>query len=225
MRNRQILLAILVLLAVAVAIPCSAQGVGKSCDISGTWYGGSDPAFQYLWTITPLNAGRYSSVTQPGFDNRPFGYITWTNWTGEITRVDARTYDSYGMSYWVWAPGAAPDGVNAALPEVDIVHSRLRLVDCNTMTSTIDLYAGYFSFTPEKTPFVTPPDVDWLQVLYPGVTTLMETYHRMPTTLRFSTAGGTRPQPAAAAAGPGAGSASKSPAAPTAAPGEPEVRR
>jgi len=157
----------------------TAQGFGNNCDISGTWYGGSD--YQYLWTFTPMAAGRYYSLTQPGFDNHPFGYITWTNWAGELRKTGARTYSSYGMSYWVWDPDAAvAAGVDSTLPEVDIVHSTVKMIDCNTFTSTIDIYAGYFSFTPEKTPFVTPPDVDWLQVLYPGVT-LVETYHRMPT--------------------------------------------
>jgi hypothetical protein len=179
MHNRVALLAILVF--AAVAVPCGAQGVGNGCDISGTWYGGSDPAYQYLWTITPMAAGRYNSVVQPGFDNRPFGYVTWTTWAGEVTKINARTYDQHAMSYWVWAPGAAPPEVDPTLPEVDIVRSRIQLVDCNTLTNSIDVYAGYFSFTPAKIPFVTPPDIDWLQVLYPGVTILVETYHRMPT--------------------------------------------
>jgi hypothetical protein len=159
----------------------AAQGFGNNCncDISGTWYGGSD--YQYLWTFTPMAAGRYYSLTQPGFDNHPFGYITWTSWAGELRKTGARTYTSYGMSYWVWDPdAAAAAGVDPTLPEVDIVHSTVKMIDCDTFTSTIDVYAGYFSFTPEKTPFVTPPDVDWLQVFYPGVT-LVETYHRMPT--------------------------------------------
>ena len=160
----------------------AAQGFGNNCDISGTWYGGSDPQYQYLWTFSPVAAGRYYSLTQPGFDNHPFGYITWTNWSGELRKTGARTYTSFSMSYWVWDPeAAAAAGVDSTLPEVDIVHSTVKMIDCDTFTSTIDVYAGYFSFTPEKTPFVTPPDIDWLQVLYPGVTTLVETYHRMPT--------------------------------------------
>jgi hypothetical protein len=107
-----------------VSVPAVAQGIGNSCDISATWYGGSDPHLQYLWTITPIGAGRYYSVTQPGFDNHPFGYINWSNWTGEVTKIGSRTYDSYGMSYWVWDPATnmAPPGVDLTLPEVDIVH-------------------------------------------------------------------------------------------------------
>jgi len=175
-----------ILFVLLVSVPCVAQGFGNSCDVTGTWYGGSE--YQYLWTFTPMAAGRYYSITQPGFDNRPFGYVAWTNWTGEIVKTGARTYDSSGMSYWIWDQAAAEafmaqTGItfDAGLPEVDIVHSRIRLIDCNTFTSTIDVYAGYFSFTPEKRPFVDTPDIDWLQILYPGVT-LVETYHRMPAT-------------------------------------------
>lgn len=183
MRNRWMCLVLLSAALLMVNAPAAfAQGVGTSCEISGTWYGGSDPTFQYLWTISPMAGGRYNSVIQPGFDNRPFGYITWTSWTGELLKIDARTYDGYAMSYWVWDPAAAAAaGVDATLPEVDIVRGRVQLIDCNTLTNSIDVYAAYFSFTPPKIPFVTPPDVDWLQFLNPGVTTLVETYHRMPT--------------------------------------------
>ena len=172
MRAKSPLLIALILLVFSV--PGYAQGVGTSCDISGTWYGASDPAFQYLWTIGPAAGGRYTSIIQPGFDNQQFGFRSWTTWSGEITRIDARTFDSSAMSYWVSSP--------TDLPEVDIVHGRIRLVDCNTLTHTIDTYAGYLSFAPEKTPFVTPPDLNFLQILFnPPVTTLVETYRRMPT--------------------------------------------
>ncbi len=194
MRIKPLLLSAVILLI--FSIPSFAQGVGTGCDISGTWYGGNDPAFQYLWTISPMAGGRYSSVVQPGFDNHPFGYITWSTWSGELIKINARTYDQQAMSYWVWdlqKPELLPPGVNPTLPEVDIVRSRVKLLDCNTLTNTIDVYAGYYNFTPEKIPFVTPADVDYLRVLYPGITTLVETYHRMPTacpTCPFSAAAG-----------------------------------
>ncbi len=122
--------------------------------------------------------------SQPGFDNRQFGYIAWTNWTGELVKTGARTFESYGIAYWVWDPEAAALlGVDTTSPELDIVHARVELVDCNTFKYTIDLWAGYFSFDPETTkPFVAQPDIDWLQLsLAPGETELKETYYRMPT--------------------------------------------
>jgi hypothetical protein len=175
MRTKSLLLAAATVLTFSA--PALAQGSGNTCDISGTWYGGGDPQFQYLLTITPIAAGRYYSNAQPGFDNHPAGYVSWTNWTGEATRTGGRTFDLYEMSYWTWDPdAAAAAGVDPTLPEVDAVRGRVQLVDCNTMTITIDVYAVYFSFTPDKTPFVTPPDLD---VLQGG--TIVETYHRMPT--------------------------------------------
>jgi len=44
------------------------------------------------------------------------------------------------------------------------------------MTSTVDVYAVYLAFTAEKTPFVTPPDLDIL-----NGSTFLEACHRMPT--------------------------------------------
>jgi hypothetical protein len=174
MHNRVALLAILVFATVAVAVPCGAQGVGASCDISGTWYGGSNPNWPYLWTITPMGGGRYSSIAANAYPTSQLpGYNSTTNWSIELLKVDARTFDAYGMSYFVyqWA-----DINTGELPEVDIAQPA-RHVDCNTMVSTIDVYAFYWRFdSVSMTPFVTPPDFD---VLAGNV--LVETYHRMPT--------------------------------------------
>jgi hypothetical protein len=171
MHNRVALLAVLVFAAIVVAVPCAAQGVGNNCDISGTWYGGSDPQYQYLWSLTPVGAGRYYSSIQNGYDVRPFGMAAASAWVGEAIKSGHKTFDTYLMSYWI------PD-VAGALPEVDIVHSRVEFIDCNTFTSTIDVFGAYYSFTPARTPFVTPLDLDFLAG---GV--IVETYHRMPTML------------------------------------------
>jgi hypothetical protein len=177
-RTSVILLAAALLMASAPA--ASAEGVGVSCDISGTWYGGSNPQTPYLWTITPMGGGRYSSVAANAYPTSQLpGYNSTTNWSIELRKVNARDYKAYGMSYFVYQ---WPDINTPQLPEVDIVRSRVRLVDCNTMVSTIDVYAAYFSFdSTSMTPFVTPPDIDFLAV-YLGWAALVETYHRMPTT-------------------------------------------
>jgi hypothetical protein len=177
MRLRSLLLGTAVFLAIAV--PAFAQGVGNNCDISGTWYGGSDPASPYLWTITPMAGGRYSSVAQQAY---PFSlipqYAGTTNWSIDIMKVNARKYEGYGMSYWVyrWTGLDQPQ-----LPELDVVRSRLRLVDCNTIENTIDVFVVYFSFdSMSMTPFVTPPDLDILAEYTEGEP-IVETYRRMPT--------------------------------------------
>ena len=169
MHNRFALLAVLVFAAVALAVPCAAQGIGAGCDISGTWYGGSDPQYQYLWSLTPVGAGRYFSSIQNGYDVRPFGMAAATTWVGEAIKSGDKTFDASLMAYWI-------PNVPGALPEVDIVHSRVKFIDCDTFTATIDVFGAYFSFTPDRTPFVTPVDLDFL-----GGGTIVETYHRMPT--------------------------------------------
>jgi hypothetical protein len=232
MRNRVAVLAILVIAAFALAIPCGAQGVGikggdskggsSGCDITGTWYGGSNPQYQYLLSMTPTGAGRYFSSFQNGYDVHPIppGYVAATAWVGETIKKGGKTFDSYIMSYWLWDPAAAAAaGLDPTLPEVDIVHSRIEFNDCDTFTSTIDVFGAYFSFTPDKTPFVTPLDASYL---IDGP--IVETYHRMPTTLHRMTAP-PRPQPAVAAPGASVPPASKSPTIPAAAPAESKRRR
>jgi hypothetical protein len=177
MRIRSVFIGIAVLLAVAA--PGFAQGAGTNCDISGTWYGGSDPNTPYIWTITPMVGGRYSSVAQQAY---PFTlipeYAGTTNWAIDIMKLNARDFESYGMSYWIyrWEGLDQPQ-----LPELDVVRSRLRLVDCNTIENTIDAFAVYFHFDlTSMTPFVTPPDLDILAE-FTGGSPIVETYHRMPT--------------------------------------------
>jgi hypothetical protein len=205
MRIRPLLFAAAILLLLSV--PGVAQGLGDNCDLSGTWYGGSDPHFQYLWSNTPVGAGRYYSSIQLGFDYHQLGYVHATPWAGETIKTGSKTFDVYGISYWLWDPAAAAlfdPGIDPSLPEVDIVRSRVTLIDCNTMTNTVDVYGAYFNFTPGTTPFVTPVDMDFLPN---GPIT--ETYHRMPTTLAGL-------QPAVAAATVSAAPAFKPPARPEA---------
>jgi hypothetical protein len=54
------------------------------------------------------------------------------------------------------------------------------MIDCDTFRNTIDLWSAYFAFTPgpDRIPFLTPADVNYLDIL--GVTTIVETYHRVP---------------------------------------------
>jgi hypothetical protein len=164
------LLVVVVLLLISVPAGFS-QGIGKKCDVSGTWYGGSADPLQYLWTITPIGAGRYQSLIQAGF-YPPAGQKSWTTWSGEITKIDGKSYESQEMSYWVFE--------GSPLPQVQIVHTDIELTDCNTLVSTIDLWAAYLSFTLEMTPFVDDPDLDLLLILNGGQP-IIETYRRLPT--------------------------------------------
>jgi len=171
MRVRFVLINIATFLLISV--PVFSQGVGNKCDVSGTWYGGSADQLQYLWTISPLGAGRYQSTIQAGF-NPPTAPIRFTNWSGEIKQIKSRSYESQEMSYWVLDPDPS------SLPQVQIVHTNIELTDCNTLVSTIDLWAGYSSFTREMTPFVDDTDIPLLLIVNGG-NPIVETYRRLPT--------------------------------------------
>ena len=79
-------------------------------------------------------------------------------------------YDGYIIAYFV----GAPEGL-----DMKFVHEVIEFQDCNTFTSTIDLFGGFIPWTEEKIPFVTQPDYNMFDIL--GVNTIVETYHRMPT--------------------------------------------
>jgi hypothetical protein len=176
MRTRGVAV-VLVLSALAFAVPAGAQGLGSGCDISGTWFGGSEGQPPYQFTIWPIGAGRYGALAQPAIGVPARADGAWTNWTGELVKKGQR-FDSYMIQFWVSAPTAeAPDGV----AEIDAVHSRMQFIDCNTIKNTIDVYGVYVPYTPDVVPFVDPFDFDimaWLAEL--GVTEIEETYHRMP---------------------------------------------
>lgn len=189
MRTRGALLSFLAVAVLATAAPSGAQGIGNSCDISGTWYGGSDPMTPYQVTIVPIGAGRYSVTAQQAVDFlAAAGYNAVTSWVGEAKKK-GQTYEWYLMSYWVMT-GTAP-----ALPELDIVRSRATFVDCNTLTNAIDVFGGYLQFTPQditneagdvlfkgRTPFMDAMDFDVMQWIFEatGEAVLTETYRRMP---------------------------------------------
>lgn len=175
------------LFIVALAIPAFAaappQGTGRPCTLAGAWYGGSDPAYPFHWTFTPAGPGRYTYVTWMGVDFRPAGYTSWTDWTGEAVSTDPTTLESWGMSMYVMdADTASAFGVDPALPELDIVQSRIDMIDCDTFTSTVEVYAGYFGWTAAIEPFTDPYDASFL----PDGATVVETYHRMRTSPDFT---------------------------------------
>lgn len=156
-----------------------------SCSLAGTWFGGSDPSYSYLQSFTPTAQDRYFNVAELAgagvLDPSVWGYMWTTAWNGEAVKSGPNRYEAWGIQYLIWDPAAAAAaGVDGSSPELDVVHSTLQFVDCNTLISTIDYYGGYFAFdNATETPFVTPLEVNWLEVY--GVTTIVETYHRMLT--------------------------------------------
>ena len=192
MRFRWMLCSLFLLI---IALPCCAQIV--NCDPSGTWFGGSDKHTPYIMTFSPIAEGRYSAFGQQAIETSLTGYTNITHWTGEI-RLNGETgkYQWVGMSFWTWPqelPAAAKEFADAlgitidpTLPELDYARGQMRFLDCNTYQISYDVIGAFenFDITAGRTPFVTTPDINFL-ALY-GVSEIVETYHRMPTTCTLS---------------------------------------
>ncbi len=152
------------------------------CNPAGTWYGGSNSQFAYQFTITPvaepLGIGRYNTMAQQALDLPALGLVAATSWTGTMEKRGA-TYKAYIMAMYKLTPEfAALVGADPALPEVDVVRGHIKLVDCNTLTASWNVYYVYFNFDAvagDKVPFVTAPDIDVLG----GAGEIVETYHRL----------------------------------------------
>jgi hypothetical protein len=164
----------------AMAIPCFGQ-IAKGCNLSGTWYGGSDLAYPYKFTAAPIDGSRYTvtfwnaDIANPNYNTWLWG---WTDWTGvAIKGGPGQKINVYAVALYQLSPNVYP-GMS---PDMDVLHSTIEFTpDCNTIRHTIDTFYGYLPWTKDKVPFFTEPDDNYLQDL--GVQTLVETYFRMPTT-------------------------------------------
>jgi hypothetical protein len=172
----------------AMAIPCFGQqpfnfsspnGKDRGCDLTGTWYGGSNMAVPYQFTAEPIDGTRYTVRFQQAFPLAAVGILGWTDWTGEIIKAKGpgHRYDVYAVSLYFLSPDYFDPSLS---PDMDVIHSIIEFSpDCNTIRHTIDTYYGYMPWTEDKVPFVTEPDDNYLKDL--GIETLVERYHRMPT--------------------------------------------
>ncbi len=161
-------------------------GPPRSCDLAGTWYGGSVVAYQM--TIVPAAApGRYTVFFQGMYKNS----VMNTAFTGEL----ARKHDRY-QGPFMQLSTSDPDFLNpppiGKLPNVVAGWTSMELVDCNTIENRIPLFGVYLSgniwqpgvvwATPGKTPLHDAPDVDLLDLLHGG-SPVVETYRRLPKTV------------------------------------------
>jgi hypothetical protein len=149
---------------------CSYAQFDGFCTPAGIWYGGSD--YKYILTITPTAPNVFAIRSEGVYDQAAFGYHGWTSLSGNLVQVKYRTYISQSIAIYTTSPDMVPSPDTL---ELDVVHSKIELTDCDTLKNTIDLFGAYFDLS--KTPFVDPPDLSYIP---PGQTTIVETYRRMP---------------------------------------------
>ena len=182
----------LVVFLVVAALPCLAQygSVINNCTIEGTWYGGSTVAYQ-LTVIPSTPAGHYSFIFDPMYVDPQVPMAAKV--TGELVKHG----DVYEGSMFLLGGGNQPPGPNYKMPDIIVGWNSMRLLDCNTIKNTIPFFGMYFGAgiwqpgTPwtginwlrGKVPLLDPPDVDMIPVLTGDVKPIVETYHRVSTTI------------------------------------------
>ena len=159
MRSRCLLA---VMMLVVITVPCFAQGIGRTCDPTGTWLGGSNAeAPDYQMTFVPTGAGQYAMTAQyipdPGVHS--------TTFTGELIKSGAQTYTAYIIATYTQG-------------ELDAARSQAVMLDCNTIQFTYTWLGVYLPITSDKTPFVTQPEIEVIRDFLGG-SPIVETYHRV----------------------------------------------
>ena len=165
----------LILLAAALALSSvtSGESSAPSCNLEGTWFGGSADA-KFLLTITQTPGGDYTISFGPAFSMADMGLVVATACNGSITKTPGKDYEVFAIVMANRTPGHPA-------PTVDVmgVHGFVRVIDCNTIRIDYDFYGGYLAdsiWTLGKMPFLDIPDY------VPNPPPFSETYRRMPTT-------------------------------------------
>lgn len=154
-----------------------------SCDLSGTWYGGSVVAYQ-MTIIPAASENQYIVLFEGMYKNS----VMNTLFSGEI----AKRENLYAGSIMQLST-SDPDFLNpppiGKMPDIIAGWTSVEFVDCNTIKNTIPFFGLYFSnniwqpgivWNAEgKIPLVDAPDVDLLDILNGG-RPIVETYHRLP---------------------------------------------
>ncbi len=166
MRKKTVLL--VVILAVAGALPALAQGFRTDCNPAGTWYGGS-ALFKYLLTIIPTEGNRYAVFYDSTYSLAAGGYAVSTRYTGELIRkADHLKLNAIAIHN---LSGTYP--VKPSTLHIWAISQTGGFTDCDTLQITDEIAAGYL-WTSDKIPLKDPPD--WLILSSP----LLETYRRLP---------------------------------------------
>jgi hypothetical protein len=154
-----------------------------SCDLSGTWYGGSIVAY-HLTIIPGASEGHYTVLFEGMYKNS----VMNTHYSGEITRRGDH-YTGPIMQLTTSDPDFLNPPPIGKMPDIIAGWTSMEMEDCNTIKNTIPFFGLYFAgniWQPGiiwnaagKIPLVDAPDVDLLDILNGG-RPIVETYHRLP---------------------------------------------
>ncbi len=175
-----------VLVAGLAAWPLAGQKPRREeCLPDGVWYGGSVVAYQM--TIVPGGRDGHYLVTAEGMYRS--GALS-TTVTGELFKKGDR-YEGALMQLFTSDSAFLRPPPAGKMPDIHAAWSVIRMVDCNTLETTITFYGVYAAaqvwepgviWKAGKRPLVDPPDVDLLNVVSGG-TPVTETYRRLPRTI------------------------------------------
>jgi hypothetical protein len=112
---------------------------------------------------------------------------------------NGKVYEGPTMSLTTQDPAYSGPPPFPTLPDLAVGWMSVEMVDCNTIKSTmpfLGVYSGASIWQPgtpwtginwmpnAKTPLVDPPDVDLIPVLTGDVKPIVETYRRLPQTVK-----------------------------------------
>ncbi len=175
------------LLVLGAVLPLSAQKPRREdCGPAGAWYGGSVVAYQ----LTVYQTGRPDHFTMM-FEGMYRDGVMNTAYTGSLVKKGDR-YEGPLMQLFTADSAFVKQLPPGKMPDINTGWGIVEMVDCNTLRNTIPFfgrYSGAGIWQPGvawtaggKVPLVDPPDVDLLNVLNGGKP-VVETYHRLPTTV------------------------------------------
>jgi hypothetical protein len=169
------------------ASPLLAEGPPRSCDLTGTWYGGSIVAY-HMTVVPAAKPGHFTVIAQGMYKDS----VMNTVYTGQV----AKKHDRYEGPLMQLSTSddafLGPPPLIGKMPDIIAGWTSMKLVDCNTIESRIPffgLYAGSGIWEPGivwktdgKVPLVAAPDLDLLDFLNEGKP-IKETYHRLLNTV------------------------------------------
>jgi len=160
--------------------------MGNDCTIAGTWYGGSVVAYQM--TVTPTTpAGHYIVMAEPMYVN-PQAPLA-AKYTGQLIKKA----DVYEGSILSLSGDKSfinlPPGTNPKMPDLEVGWETMKTgglqhnPEHHSVWQPGTPWTGVQWAADGKVPLRDAPDIDLIPILTGDVKPILETYHRLTTTI------------------------------------------